>query len=138
MGLAGMSSTTAINWFFNFVLSITFPSLLGSFGHTGTFIYYSVWCVIGWWLILLYVPETRNCTLEELDARFSVPAKMHARQSLNELRYWIKFYVMRYKEARKPQLNVEYREPDVVRPKLEFRMFQFDDGHGRPRLTSIA
>lgn len=48
----GMSLATATTWFFNFVLSITFPSLLVAFKPQGAFAWYAVWNLIGWWGVL--------------------------------------------------------------------------------------
>ncbi|CCO35706.1 Inositol transporter 4 AltName: Full=Myo-inositol-proton symporter INT4 [Rhizoctonia solani AG-1 IB] len=63
----GMSFATATCWFFNFVVAITFPRLLGAFTAQGAFGWYAAWNAIGWVLILLFVPETKALSLEELD-----------------------------------------------------------------------
>ncbi|KAJ7722231.1 hypothetical protein DFH07DRAFT_293456 [Mycena maculata] len=55
----GMSFATATTWFFNFVLSITFPSLLATFEPQGAFGFYAAWCCVLWVLILLFVRETK-------------------------------------------------------------------------------
>lgn len=53
----GMSMATAINWFFNWLLAFTFPYFFNSsLGNTGAFVYYAGWCVVGWFLVLLYFP----------------------------------------------------------------------------------
>ena len=54
-------------WFFNFVVAITFPALLQAFTPQGAFGWYAGWNVIGFVLILLFLPETKALTLEELD-----------------------------------------------------------------------
>lgn len=48
----GMSLATATTWFFNFVLSITWPSLLVAFTPQGGFGWYAAWNIIGWWGVL--------------------------------------------------------------------------------------
>jgi MFS family permease len=63
----GMSFATATAWFFNFVLSITWPSMERAFKPQGAFGWYAAWNIIGWWLIFLFVPETKALSLEELD-----------------------------------------------------------------------
>lgn len=63
----GMSWATSVLWFFNFVVAITFPRLLGAFTPQGAFGWYAGWNVIGFVLILLFVPETKALSLEELD-----------------------------------------------------------------------
>lgn len=62
-----MSFATAVTWFFNFVVSITFPALLGAFTPQGAFGWYAAWNIIGWVAVLLAVPETKALSLEELD-----------------------------------------------------------------------
>jgi sugar porter (SP) family MFS transporter len=52
----GMSLATATTWFFNAVLSITWPSLLAAFKPQGAFGWYAAWNIIGWWLVLLFLP----------------------------------------------------------------------------------
>ncbi|QRV82699.1 Sugar (and other) transporter [Ceratobasidium sp. AG-Ba] len=61
----GMSFATATTC--NFVVGITFPRLLGAFRPQGAFGWYAAWNCVGWVLILLFVPETKALSLEELD-----------------------------------------------------------------------
>jgi len=91
----GMSFATATTWFFNFVLSITFPSLLNAFKPQGAFGFYAAWCCILWVLILLFVRETKGRTLEELDQVFAVPAHVHAAYGLRQIPYGIKKWLLR-------------------------------------------
>lgn len=56
----GMSWATATTWCFNFILSFTWPMLLRAFKPQGAFGWYAAWCVIGWFLVLLFVPETKG------------------------------------------------------------------------------
>ena len=56
----GMSWATATTWCFNFILSFTWPHLLSSFKPQGAFGWYAGWCIIGWFLVLLFVPETKG------------------------------------------------------------------------------
>lgn len=51
----------------NFVVAITFPRLLGAFKPQGAFGWYAGWNIIGFFAILLFVPETKALSLEELD-----------------------------------------------------------------------
>lgn len=51
--------------------------------------------MIGFFLILTLLPETKGKTLEELDQVFSVPTNVHARYGLRQLRYFVKRYVLR-------------------------------------------
>lgn len=52
----GMSLATATTWFFNFVLSITWLSLQAAFKPQGAFGWYAAWNLVGWWLVLLFMP----------------------------------------------------------------------------------
>lgn len=46
-------------------------------------------------LVLLFLPETKNKTLEELDQVFSVPTHVHAAYGLRQIPYFIKRYLLR-------------------------------------------
>ncbi|OSX66254.1 hypothetical protein POSPLADRAFT_1064660 [Postia placenta MAD-698-R-SB12] len=91
----GMSFSTAVLWFFNFVVAITFPRLLGAFKPQGAFGWYAAWNVFGFVAILLFVPETKALSLEELDQVFSVPTHVHAAYQLKALPHNIKKYFLR-------------------------------------------
>jgi len=82
----GMSWATSVTWCFNFVLSISFPSLLNTFSQPGAFGWYAAWCIVGWIAIFFILPETKQLTLEELDVVFSVRTRDHARYQLANLR----------------------------------------------------
>jgi len=90
----GMSFATATTWFWNFVLSITWPSLVLAFKPQGAFGWYAAWCIVLWFLILLFVRETKSKTLEELDQVFSVPLGVHAAYGLRQIPYGIKKFVL--------------------------------------------
>ena len=93
----GMSFATSTTWTFNFILSFTWPSLLTAFKPQGAFAWYAVWCLIGWVLVLLFVPETKALTLEELDQVFSVPTWKHASYHLKAVVHTFKVKVLRQK-----------------------------------------
>ncbi|KAF8549821.1 hypothetical protein OG21DRAFT_1514773 [Imleria badia] len=90
----GMSFATATTWFWNFVLSITWPSLVLAFKPQGAFGWYAAWCCILWFLILLFVRETKGKTLEELDQVFAVPLTTHAAYGLRQIPYGFKKFVL--------------------------------------------
>ncbi|KAL5043076.1 hypothetical protein BDW71DRAFT_200122 [Aspergillus fruticulosus] len=93
----GMALATATTWLFNFVLAITWPSLRIAFKDQGAFSWYAGWCIVGWWMILMFMPETKGKTLEELDQVFSVSTKFHARYGLRQLPFFFKRYIFRKK-----------------------------------------
>lgn len=105
----GMSLATATTWFFNFVLAITWPSLNAAFTDPGAFSFYAVWNLVGFCLVLCFVPETKGKTLEELDQVFSVPTHVHAAYGLRQLPYFVQRYIFRrHVEPERP-----YEKDDV-------------------------
>ncbi|KAJ3950614.1 uncharacterized protein N0V96_001764 [Colletotrichum fioriniae] len=91
----GMSLATATTWFFNFILAVTWPSLQTAFTPTGAFGWYGGWNILGFFLVLFLLPETKEKTLEELDAVFSVPLRTFARYGLAQFFYFWKRYIFR-------------------------------------------
>ena len=91
----GMSLATATTWFFNFVLSVTWPSLLKAFKPQGAFAWYAVLNIIVFFGVLFFVPETKGKTLEELDQVFGVRSRDHAAYGLRQLPYFFKRYIFR-------------------------------------------
>ncbi|KAL4960702.1 uncharacterized protein BDV14DRAFT_138355 [Aspergillus stella-maris] len=91
----GMALATATTWLFNFVLAITWPSLRIAFTDQGAFSWYAGWCIVGWFLVLMFMPETKGKTLEELDQVFSVSTRFHAKYGLRQVPYFIKRYIFR-------------------------------------------
>lgn len=116
----GMSLATATTWFFNFVLSVTWPSMLAAFKPQGAFGWYAGWNVVGFFGVLLLVPETRERTLEELDAVFGVSAGSLVRYGLASLRYFF--------DRRLFARDVE--PPAVPHESLEARLDEDDVGSG--------
>ncbi|KAF8461334.1 MFS sugar transporter [Kalaharituber pfeilii] len=104
----GMSLATATTWFFNGILSITWPRLLRAFKPQGAFAYYGTWNIIGWLLVLCFVPETKGLSLEELDQVFSVPTRVHATWGLRQVPYFVNRYLLR----RDVKKEVLYRRDD--------------------------
>lgn len=109
----GMSLATATTWFFNFILAITWPSLSAAFSTPGGFAWYGSWNVVGWWLILMFMPETKNKTLEELDQVFSVPTRFHAAWGLRQIPYFVKRYLFR----RQVKPEVLYEKEEAEQPE---------------------
>lgn len=100
----GMSWATATTWCFNFILSFTWPLLLDAFKPQGAFGWYAAWCVIGWFLVLLFVPETKALTLEELDQVFSVPTTKHAAYQIKNAIWHFRVWILRQKLEPLPKL----------------------------------
>jgi sugar porter (SP) family MFS transporter len=67
---AAMSTTLVANWGMNFVVALTFLSLLQLLGSGITFWLYATVCILGVFYALFLVPETKGKTLEELEREF--------------------------------------------------------------------
>ncbi|KAG5924098.1 hypothetical protein E4U42_004752 [Claviceps africana] len=84
----GMSWAVATNNFWASVLSLTFPRMLSAMTPTGAFGFYAGLNLVALVLIFLFVPETKQKTLEELDYVFAVPDRTHARYQLGTVLPW--------------------------------------------------
>jgi MFS family permease len=71
------SVATMANWLSNFVVSLTFLSLLNGLGDVWTFLLYAALSLIGLWLCFRFVPETKGVPLEriERDLRLGRPLR---------------------------------------------------------------
>ena len=104
----GMSFATSSTWLFNFIVAFTFPRLLTAFRPQGAFGWYAGWNLIGWFLILLFVPETKALSLEELDQVFNVPTKTQAAYGVKSLVHSLdKYLLARGRDV--PELLPPYR-----------------------------
>ena len=91
----GMGFATATCWFFNFILAFSWPRLRNAFTIQGAFGFYAAWNVVGFFLVLLFLPETKALTLEELDEVFSVSLRKHSAYRIKEFFHKINKYVLR-------------------------------------------
>jgi len=64
------SAGTMTNWFFNFVVSLTFLPLVDLLSQTGAFWFYGAIGLVTLWFCWKYVPETKGRSLEQIDAIF--------------------------------------------------------------------
>ena len=74
----GNSFSSVINWSANMVVSLTFPTLLNFFGTGSLFIGYGVLCLLAIWFVKVKVFETRNRSLEEIEATLREKAGANA------------------------------------------------------------
>lgn len=65
-----MSVATFILWITVFIVSQTFPMLMGSIGNAFTFWIYMIMAVFAFLFVWKMVPETKEKTLEEIEAYF--------------------------------------------------------------------
>jgi len=105
----GMAFAVAICLGWAAVLSITFPRMLLQFSPTGAFAFYAGLNVVAFIMIFLFVPETKQRTLEELDQIFGVPVHIFARYQVMEvLPYIIKRRIFfRRNAALRPLYTIE-------------------------------
>ncbi len=61
-----MGVATSVNWLCNYLVSLTFLSLLDLLGASNTFWLYSLICALGIWFVWKFLPETKGKTLEEI------------------------------------------------------------------------
>ncbi|KAH7346063.1 hypothetical protein BKA66DRAFT_543120 [Pyrenochaeta sp. MPI-SDFR-AT-0127] len=101
----GMSWAVATNNFWAAVLGLTFPRMLQQFTPTGSFGFYAGLNLIALAWIFMFMPETKQRSLEELDYVFAVPTTVHAKFQLTKtLPWWVGKYVFMKKGAVEPQL----------------------------------
>jgi sugar porter (SP) family MFS transporter len=119
----GMSWAVATNNFYGAVLSLTLPRMLKAFKPQGVFGFYAGLNVIALVMIFLWMPETKQRTLEELDYIFAVPTRIHMKyQATQNLPWWFKTYVMRQKGLPKPvlyKLDNIAREPVATHDRVQ-------------------
>lgn len=101
----GMAWAVATNNFWAAILSLTFPYMLRAFTPQGAFGFYAGLNVIALILIFLFLPETKQRSLEELDYVFGVPTRTHAKYQVTVvLPWWIKRYIFQRKDVQCPDL----------------------------------
>jgi len=109
----GFSVAVCLGW--AFVLSLTFPRMLEVMGPTGAFGFYAGLNVLAFIMIIFWVPETKNLTLEEMDFVFDIPtSKFAAYQVKHAIPYWFKRYVFFNKSA-KLQPLIHTREDRTIK-----------------------
>lgn len=91
----GMSSSTAITWGFNFIISFTWPTINEAFTPTGGFLFYAAWNCVGFVYAYFYLPETKGLTLEELDSVFNVKNRDHCNYYRRKLPWYLKKHILR-------------------------------------------
>jgi len=75
-------SAAGVNWAFNFLVSITFLTLVEVLGPSLTFWVYALLAIASWLFSYYLVPETKGRTLEEIELSFR---RRHPAQELREV-----------------------------------------------------
>lgn len=106
-----MSWAVATNNFWAAILSITFPRMLQAFGPTGSFGFYAGLNIIAMIAIFLWLPETKQRSLEELIHVFAVSTTRHmSYQATEVLPWWFKTWVLFRKPGPRPELYKRDKE----------------------------
>ncbi|KAL4882907.1 hypothetical protein BJY04DRAFT_226921 [Aspergillus karnatakaensis] len=96
----GMSFAVAVCLGFAAALGNTFPRMLDALTPQGAFGFYAGLNMVAFVMIFLWVPETKQRTLEELDYIFAVPTRTFMRyQVFKVLPWWFRRYVLFQKDA---------------------------------------
>ncbi|EKD78085.1 MAG: hypothetical protein ACD_42C00046G0002 [uncultured bacterium] len=71
------SIMASLQWLFNFIVSLTFLTLIKYFHESGTFALYGVICLLGILFVYLKVPETKDVSLEKIEKnlRAGIPSR---------------------------------------------------------------
>lgn len=99
----GFAVATCLGW--AAVLGITLPFMLERTGAVGVFGIYAGFNVVAFFMILLWVPETMQRTLEELDWVFAVPVTKFMKYQIGvAVPWWCKKYLLFQRNAIKEPL----------------------------------
>jgi len=92
----GMGWAVATCLFWAAVLTMFLPLMLSAMGTTGVFCFYAGTNILALIMIYLFVPETKQRTLEQLDYIFATPTREHIKYNNTKavpyfVRRWIRF-----------------------------------------------
>jgi SP family galactose:H+ symporter-like MFS transporter len=72
----GVAIATAINWLAAWVVAQTFLSLVSAITTQGTFLLFAGFCVVTFFYVRFFVPETKGKTLEEVQVMWQDPEEL--------------------------------------------------------------
>ncbi|PVD25153.1 hypothetical protein C0Q70_15651 [Pomacea canaliculata] len=82
----GNAIATAVNWVFNLIVSFTFLTMTENITKHGTFWLFAGICFLGMVFTLIFVPETKNKSLEEVEELFMSAPERKNRQRQREIK----------------------------------------------------
>lgn len=101
----GMSFAVATNNFWASVITFAFPRMLKAMTTQGCFGFYSGLNLLALLMVFLWMPETKQRSLEQLDYIFSTPMRTHMKfQATMVLPWWFKRHVLFKKGEKEPNL----------------------------------
>lgn len=97
----GMSTSDAMVFLGSFIVTYNFNSMQEAMTRTGlTLGFFGGIAVLGWFYQLLFMPETKNLTLEEIDLVFSKPTRKLVMENLKSSKETISLLLrFRFKEV---------------------------------------
>lgn len=106
----GMGWAVATCLFWAAVLTMFLPLMLTAMSTTGVFCFYAGTNVVALVMIFLWVPETKQRTLEELDYIFAVPTRTHMQYQIRKALPWgFRHYILRKKgEELEPLYQIDH------------------------------
>jgi len=79
----GMTVSSGMLWLCAFLVTYFFSDMMNAMGKIGlTLGFYGGIAVVGWFYQILYMPETKNKTLEEIDLIFSKPTSQLVKENV--------------------------------------------------------
>lgn len=111
---------TVVLWGFNFILSVTWPSMLKAMKPQGAFGFYAFWNVAGFFMVYFFLPETKQYTLEELDEIFDVPLRKRVAYEVREM--WPNF-----QETILRKKNVKRQPPLIPHHRMALKSDEWND-----------
>ncbi|ESO89863.1 hypothetical protein LOTGIDRAFT_218322 [Lottia gigantea] len=79
------SIATAVNWILNLIISFTFLTLTETITNYGTFWLYGGFCLLGVVFVAIFVPETKNLSLEEVERLFMTKKERERTATSNDI-----------------------------------------------------
>lgn len=138
----GMSFAVATNLFWASVLGITFPLMLRRLSVLGSFGFYAFLNIAALVLIFLFVPETKQRTLEELDYIFALRTRIFMRYQVTKtLPWWYKRWILWSKDATiQPLYQLDVAEHEEEEEEQDSRASDLgsDNDKARVEMKEIA
>lgn len=117
----GMTTSDGMVFLGSFIITYNFNNIQAAFTSTGLFIgFFGGIAILGWFYQLLFMPETKDMTLEQIDALFSIPTGQLMRENwTSSVRTMSHLAHFRFREAfdfqRPESVMAEGRKPAEYR-----------------------